>query len=84
MTAPATSGGTQTEERTQPRLGDGDDERFSHYVKKEDIVASNVTGEPVEALCGKKWVPNRDPKRYPVCPTCVDVYAGRIMGGGST
>ena len=27
-------------------------------------------GKPVKALCGKKWVPSRDPKRYPVCPTC--------------
>ena len=33
-----------------------------------------VTGTPVTALCGKVWVPSRDPKRYPVCPTCKEIY----------
>ena len=48
--------------------GDGDHERFAHYVDKNKIVDSTVTGTPVTALCGKVWVPSRDPKRYPVCP----------------
>lgn len=60
----------------RPAPIDSDDhERFAHYVRKSDIVRSNVTGEPVVALCGKRWVPNRDPDRYPVCPTCVEVRA---------
>ena len=29
-----------------------------------------VTGEAIEALCGKKWVPTRNPDNYPVCPAC--------------
>ena len=29
---------------------------------------------PVQALCGKKWVPNRNPDRYPVCPTCKEIF----------
>jgi Protein of unknown function (DUF3039) len=29
---------------------------------------------PAVALCGKKWIPNRDPDRYPVCPTCKEIY----------
>lgn len=53
-----------------PRLDDGDDERLSHYVRKEDILRSAVDGVPVTALCGKKWLPGRDPDRYPVCPRC--------------
>jgi Protein of unknown function (DUF3039). len=54
--------------------GDGDHERFAHYVEKSKIVESNVTGVPVRALCGKVWVPNRDPKKYPVCPECKRIY----------
>ena len=27
------------------------------------------------ALCGKVWIPNRDPSRYPVCPTCKEIRA---------
>ncbi len=65
-----------TEESTAPlSTEDGDHERFSHYVRKEKIVESAVTGKPVRALCGKKWVPNRDPEKFPVCPTCKEIYA---------
>ena len=53
---------------------DGDHERFSHYVKKEKILESAMTGNPVRALCGKLWTPGRDPEKYPVCPECKDVY----------
>jgi hypothetical protein len=54
---------------------DGDHDRYAHYVRKTDIVRSNVEGVPVVALCGKKWIPNRDPSRYPVCPTCKELMA---------
>ena len=42
----------------QEQLEDGDHERFSHYVPKDKIVESAVTGKPVRALCGKKWTPS--------------------------
>lgn len=54
--------------------GDGDHERFAHYVLKDKIMDSAVNGTPVVALCGKVWVPNRDPKRFPVCPECKEIY----------
>lgn len=75
-----------TDERTEERLhptDDGDHDRYAHYVRKEDIVRANVEGVPVVALCGKKWIPNRDPSRYPVCPTCQEIMAViRARGGG--
>ena len=55
---------------------DGGHDRFSHYVKKEKIVESAVTGKSVKALCGKKWTPSRDPEKYPICPTCKEIFAG--------
>lgn len=64
---------TQThEELWEP----GDHERFAHYVRKEKIVESAVTGTPVVALCGKVWVPGRNPDRFPVCPVCKEIYEG--------
>jgi DUF3039 family protein len=60
--------------------GDGDHERFAHYVQKDKILESAVTGSPVIALCGKVWVPNRDPKRYPVCPECKEIYESMPEG----
>ncbi len=65
----------------------GDHERFAHYVRKEKIVESAVTGAPVIALCGKVWTPGRDPKRFPVCPTCKEIFEGLRPGddaGGPT
>lgn len=52
----------------------GDEEKFSHYVKKDQILESAFTGKPVRALCGKLWTPTRDPEKFPVCPECKDVY----------
>ncbi|PJJ62358.1 Protein of unknown function (DUF3039) [Compostimonas suwonensis] len=73
-------GGTSTLDRELQELLEretiepGDHERFSHYVKKEQILESAMTGKPVEALCGKKWLPGRDPEKFPVCPACKEAY----------
>jgi hypothetical protein len=65
----------------QPQVSEpGDHERFAHYVRKEKILASALSGEPVVALCGKVWVPGRDPNRFPVCPTCKEIYDS-LQGG---
>lgn len=58
----------------------GDSERFAHYVRKDKIAASAVSGAPVVALCGKVWTPGRDPNKYPVCPQCKEIYE-EMMGG---
>ena len=59
---------------TQLSYGDGDHERFAHYVEKGDAMRAMVEGTPVVALCGKKWVPTRDPEKFPLCPTCKELY----------
>ncbi len=64
-----------------PQLDDGDHERFSHYVRKDKILPSAVEGSALTALCGKKWVPSRDPKKFPVCPECKDIFDGLRKGG---
>ena len=55
--------------------GSGDHDRFAHYVRKADIVRANVEGVEVVAICGKKWIPNRDPSSYRICPTCKELKA---------
>lgn len=69
---------SDTDLLTRPELveDDGGHDRFSHYVKKEKIVESAVTGKSVKALCGKKWIPSRNPEKYPICPTCKEIHAG--------
>ena len=81
MTTPQTPGpGIAVEERidTRPdrvlRPEPGDSERFSHYVPKNKLMEALVNGTPVRALCGKVWTPSRDPKKYPVCPECKEIW----------
>ena len=88
----------RTLERVEaPLTEDGDHERYTHIVLEgfhlEDekfvatgnsVVEGMVNATPVVALCGKTWVPGRDPKKYPVCPTCKEVAASmgwRLPGG---
>lgn len=72
--------GTLLEEQVQT-TEPGDHERFAHYVKKDRIVESAVMGTAVVALCGKVWVPTRDPEKFPVCPDCKRIYEGMPAGG---
>lgn len=74
---------------TEPTL-DGDHERMTHIVLEgykvlsgdfvaagNSVVEGMVNGTAVRALCGKIWRPGRDPKRYPLCPTCAEIAKGR-------
>jgi Protein of unknown function (DUF3039) len=64
---------TPTQAPERERTDEGDHDRFAHYAKKDAIARAYVTGEAIVALCGKKWVPTRDPSRYPICPTCKEL-----------
>lgn len=68
----------------------GDHDRFTHvvlegwHVKDAGFVASGnsvvdsmVGSTPLVALCGKTWVPDRDPNRYPLCRTCAEIAIAR-------
>jgi hypothetical protein len=80
MSDPETAGGTDVLDREleelleQEQVEEGDHERFAHYVQKDKILESALTGKPVIALCGKVWVPGRDPEKFPVCPECKKIY----------
>lgn len=68
----------------------GDHDRFSHLVKSRnplrDIEAAVLSGTKMTAICGKRWVPSSNPKRFPLCPDCKRIKADNdymaIMGGG--
>ena len=67
-------GGTATLDRELEELlqnqniDPGDHERFSHYVKKEQILESAMTGKPVKALCGKTVDAGQGPREVPGLP----------------
>lgn len=69
---------TRPDERTLPQ--DGDHERLSHYVPKDTLMEAMVNGTPCVALCGKVWIPSRDPQRFPVCPECKEIWESMQEG----
>lgn len=87
---------TATKNPTVTTTG-GDHERFAHYVVvpadsphatanggggvQALITEARVLGTPVRALCGKVWVPSRDPQRFPVCPDCERIKKEGNAGG---
>ena len=83
--APAMSTPTATpRESTRPDLDrevqTGDPE-CSHIVKTNGdesaaakVLQARIEGTPLEALCGHRWIPSRDPKQLPLCAKCKDIY----------
>lgn len=61
---------------TRRVFSDGDHERFSHYAPADEVTRALIEGTVVVALCGKTWVPHRDPSKYAVCPTCKELHEG--------
>ena len=76
-------------------LDDGKEHK-SHYVNEADnihiwtpgmsaqdiIDVARLTGQWVFALCGFKFIPERDPQNYPVCSACADIGATYILEDG--
>ncbi|RYZ16159.1 MAG: DUF3039 domain-containing protein [Myxococcaceae bacterium] len=52
------------------RATTGEHDRFKHYVLAVDLRNALMWRTSIEALCGKRWHPDGDPNRYPMCPTC--------------
>ncbi len=77
----STDSDVQQDRRTVP-TDDGDHERFSHYVEKDKLTEAMIMGTPVVALCGKVWVPSRDPEKYPTCPECQEIWETMKDDGG--
>ena len=77
---PQTIEAESTITETVPVTSDGDHERFAHIIPKSEQMKGYVMGEPVTALCGKKWIPSRDPDKYPVCPTCIEILTSLRAG----
>jgi hypothetical protein len=55
--------------------------QHAHIVKTEPgksaaavVLEARIFGTPVEALCGHRWVPSKDPQKLPICPKCKEVY----------
>lgn len=61
-----------------PHISEGDDLDALQIV---DI--ARMRGDEVIALCGYKWVPKRNPEKYPLCNGCMKMWGEMISSDGS-
>jgi len=73
-----TAGAVETRSEHVPQTGEPE---CAHIVKTDGdesaaakVLQARIEGTPVEALCGHRWVPSRDPKQLPLCAKCKDIY----------
>jgi hypothetical protein len=68
---------TEKVETTPVDTDGADHDRFSHYVLASELERAVMDGIPCTALCGKKWLPQKDHTKYPVCPECKEKWLER-------
>lgn len=71
--------GTLLKEKIES-LGKNKDPEYSHYAEATSTTEGYVMGTPVIAICGKIFVPTRDPNKFPLCPTCRDIAEALFLG----
>ena len=50
----------------------------SHLITKEDAMNGYINGVVITALCGHKFVPTRDPDRFPLCQKCIEIFRTNV------
>lgn len=53
--------------------------KYAHYAESVSVTEGYVMGKPVLAICGELFVPNRDPKKFPVCPICKEIIESLLL-----
>lgn len=38
------------------------------------VLTARIEGTEVQALCGRSWIPRRNPQQLPVCQQCLEIY----------
>jgi len=73
-----TADAVETRRELVPQTGEPE---CAHIVKTDGdesaaakVLQARIEGTPLEALCGHRWVPSRDPKQLPLCAKCKDIY----------
>jgi Protein of unknown function (DUF3039) len=62
-------------------LDENGNEIFAHYAEKVSITAGYVMGSPVQAICGKVFVPSKNPEKLRICPICKEIMDALFLDG---
>jgi hypothetical protein len=62
------------EEVSSESITDNSEEKkFAHYAEKTSVTRGYILGTPVVALCGKLFIPSRDPEKLTICVECKEI-----------
>jgi hypothetical protein len=64
---------------TDVKNDDNDDKQFAHYAESASVTEGYIMGTPVIALCGKVFVPSRNPEKLRVCPSCKEIMEALFL-----
>lgn len=67
----------------QIELDDKGEEVFAHYAESASVTEGYVMGTPVMAICGKVFVPYRNPEKLRLCPICKEIMDALFLDSGS-
>ena len=70
---------TSVLEDTETVDADTGEPKFAHYADSTSVTEGYIMGKPVKAICGKIFIPSRDPKKLPVCPICTELAAALFL-----
>lgn len=71
---------TSVLEETETVDADTGGPEFAHYADSASVTEGYIMGKVVVAICGKTFVPSKDPKNLPVCPICKELAAALFLG----
>lgn len=54
-------------------LDEDGNEKLAHYAESVSVTEGYVLGTPIQAICGKIFIPSRDPEKLRKCPICVEI-----------
>lgn len=66
-------------EKTDINTEEDNKEYFAHYADASKVTEGYIMGTPVIALCGKVFIPSRDPLKLRVCPICKEIADGLFL-----
>jgi hypothetical protein len=52
---------------------DEDNEHFAHYAESASVTEGYIMGTSVIAICGKVFIPFRNPEKLRICPICKEI-----------
>jgi hypothetical protein len=66
-------------EKPDVDVSDKKEEYFAHYADAAKVTEGYIMGTPVIALCGKVFIPSRNPEKLRICPICKEIADGLFL-----